>query len=121
LGSRGIGKVDIPLKGLLTFARCAHLAYEVLFKYTVPAVPRYRLDLAALARTPIKIVLAGGSAGRESLVYQCTVALTERLGNAVVEFPSHHTGYISHPRAFAERLREVLGDQGFGPLPTMQS
>src|SRR2546423_8771897 len=25
-----------------------------------------------------------------------------------VEFPSHHAGYVSHPRAFAEQLRVVL-------------
>lgn len=81
---------------------------EALFKYTVPAVRRYRLDLAG---TPIKFALAGVSAGRESLAYQCTVVLAECLGVAVVAFPSHHTGYISHPRAFAERLREVHGQE----------
>ncbi len=25
-----------------------------------------------------------------------------------VEFPSHHAGHVSHPRAFAEQLRVVL-------------
>ena len=34
--------------------------------------------------------------------------LANRLGKAVVEFPSHHAGYVSHPRAFAEQLRAVL-------------
>ena len=34
--------------------------------------------------------------------------LANRLGTAVVEFPSHHAGYVSHPRAFAEQLSAVL-------------
>ena len=34
--------------------------------------------------------------------------LANRLGKAVVEFPSHHAGYVSHPRVFAEQLRVVL-------------
>lgn len=84
---------------------------EALFKYTVPAVRCYRLDITALAAAPVKIVLASGSAERASQVSHCTVALAERLGTAVVAFPSHHTGYISHPRAFAQRLREVLGEE----------
>jgi hypothetical protein len=32
------------------------------------------------------------------------------LGTAVVEFPGQHTGYVSHPRAFAARLQAVLGE-----------
>ncbi len=73
------------------------------------AIRRYQLDLAALASVLSKIVLASGSAGQAFLPSQCTVALAERLGTDVVAFPSHHTGYITHPRAFAERLREELG------------
>ena len=38
--------------------------------------------------------------------------LANRLGKAVVEFPSHHAGYVSHPRAFAEQLRAVLNSNG---------
>jgi hypothetical protein len=34
--------------------------------------------------------------------------LANCLGKAVVEFPSHHAGYVSHPRAFAEQLSAVL-------------
>lgn len=87
---------------------------DALFKYTFLAVRRYRLDLAALLATPTRVVLAGGSAGREYVGYHCAVAVAELLGTAVVEFPSHHAGYITHPRAFAARLRDVLGET---PLP----
>ncbi len=84
---------------------------DALFKYTFLAVRRYRLDFAALSTTPTRVVLAGGSAGRESITYRCAVAVAERLGTTVVEFPSHHAGYMTHPQAFAQRLREVLGDE----------
>ncbi len=83
---------------------------DAFFKYTFPAVRRYRLDFAVLLAAPTRIVLAGGSAGREYVGYRGATAVAERLGTAVVEFPSHHVGYMTHPRAFAERLRDVLGD-----------
>ena len=38
--------------------------------------------------------------------------LANRLGKAVVEFPSHHAGYVSHPRAFADQLSAVLNSNG---------
>jgi pimeloyl-ACP methyl ester carboxylesterase len=84
---------------------------EALFSYTYQAVRRYRLDIAALAAAPTRIVLAGGSAGREYVGYRCAAAVADRLGKTVVEFPSHHAGYMSHPRAFAERLHDVLCDE----------
>jgi pimeloyl-ACP methyl ester carboxylesterase len=84
---------------------------DAFFKYTFPAVRRYRLDFAALSAAPTRIVLAGGRAGRAYRAYRCAVAVAERLGTTVVEFPSDHMGYMTHPQAFAERLREVLGDE----------
>lgn len=84
---------------------------DAFFKYTFLAVRRYRLDFAALSAAPTRIVLAGGSAGREDRAYRCAVAVAEHLGTTVEEFPSHHAGYMTHPRAFAEQLRNVLGDE----------
>jgi pimeloyl-ACP methyl ester carboxylesterase len=84
---------------------------EAFFAYTFQPVHRYRLDLAALAAAPTHIVLAAGSAAPASMGYRCTAALAERLGVSLVEFPSHHAGYVSHPKAFAERLRSVLADE----------
>jgi pimeloyl-ACP methyl ester carboxylesterase len=82
---------------------------NALFKYTFLAVHRYRLDFAALLAAPTRIVLAGGSGGRGYVGYRCAMAVAEGLGTVVVEFPSHHVGYMTHPRAFAERLGDVLG------------
>ncbi|MBO0791648.1 MAG: alpha/beta fold hydrolase [Ktedonobacteraceae bacterium] len=81
---------------------------QAFFAYTLQAVQRYTLDIAALSATPTRIVLAGGSTGQEYIGYRCAAAVANLLGTSVVEFPSHHAGFVSHPRAFSERLREVL-------------
>ncbi len=81
---------------------------QALLRYTFPAVHHYRLDVAALAASPVRVVLAGGSVGQDTPVFRCTQTLATRLGAKMVEFPSHHAGYVSHPRAFAARLDEML-------------
>lgn len=84
---------------------------DAFFKYTILAVRRYRLDLAALATASTRIVLAGGSTGRAYVGYQGATAVAERLGTTVVDFPSNHVGYMTHPQAFAAQLRDVLDDK----------
>jgi pimeloyl-ACP methyl ester carboxylesterase len=81
---------------------------DALFKYTFLAVRRYRLDFAALSAASTRIVLAGGSTGHESAAYRCTIAVAEHMGTNVVEFPSNHMGYMTHPGAFAEQLRNIF-------------
>ncbi len=75
---------------------------------------RYRLDFAALksAMTRTRIVITAGAGGRQYIGYEHAIALAEQLGTGVVEFPGHHVGYVSHPRAFATRLHEVLSASG---------
>jgi pimeloyl-ACP methyl ester carboxylesterase len=85
---------------------------DAFFMYTFPAVHHYRLDVGALVRRLDQLVLAAGEAGRTSPVYRCTVVLAERLGAPLVEFPSHHAGYMSHPRAFSRKLIDVLSENG---------
>jgi pimeloyl-ACP methyl ester carboxylesterase len=81
---------------------------QALMRYTFPAVHRYRLDIDALAASPVRLILAGGRSGRETITYRCTQALAERLGLDMIDFPSDHAGYISHPGAFASQLDRVL-------------
>jgi pimeloyl-ACP methyl ester carboxylesterase len=70
----------------------------------------YRLDIPALRAAPVRIVLAGGEAGREHWPYRSAVAVADLLGTTLVDFPGHHAGYVTHPRAFAARLQELLED-----------
>jgi pimeloyl-ACP methyl ester carboxylesterase len=83
-----------------------------LLKREFAMYDRYRFDFAALksASTQTRIVIAAGQSGREYVGYQNAVAMADKLGTTVVEFPGHHVGYVSHPRAFAARLQEVLGE-----------
>lgn len=82
-----------------------------LLAHEAPMYPRYTLDISALAVAPTRIVIAAGQASRGYFPYRIATLLAERLGTAVVEFPSHHAGYVSHPRAFAEQLRNVFGEK----------
>jgi pimeloyl-ACP methyl ester carboxylesterase len=78
------------------------------FKYDSPAVRRYRLDLAALKAAPTRIVPAGGRSAPGSAPYRAAAALAVELGEAFVEFPGGHTGWLLRPKGFAAKLREVL-------------
>jgi pimeloyl-ACP methyl ester carboxylesterase len=87
-----------------------HAANRASFlQHDLSAVGRYRLDIDALRTAPTRIVIVGGEAGRAYFPYLCASRLAERLGTPLAEFPGHHAGYGSQPRAFAARLREVLG------------
>jgi pimeloyl-ACP methyl ester carboxylesterase len=79
-----------------------------LMLYTFPAAHEYRLDLDALKAADQRVILACGVASQSSPIYRCVQALASQLGTKVVEFPSHHIGYITHPHAFAQRLDEVI-------------
>ena len=75
-----------------------------LLAHEAPMYPRYTLDIAALAAAPTRIVIAAGQASRGYFPYRIATRLSERLETAVVEFPSHHAGYVSHPRILAQRM-----------------
>jgi pimeloyl-ACP methyl ester carboxylesterase len=88
--------------------RAANL--EFFHRYDAPAAHSYKLDIAALKKASTRIVLAGGRTSREMWPHRSAEALANRLGTAFVEFPGGHNGHVLHPRAFAARLRAVLGD-----------
>jgi pimeloyl-ACP methyl ester carboxylesterase len=80
------------------------------------AVSGYRPDLAALAASPTRIVIAVGEESTGLFTGRTAAATAELLGQQAVVFPSHHggfvggeSGYAGKPEAFARRLREVLG------------
>jgi hypothetical protein len=49
-----------------------------------------------------------GSAASDSFPHHCAQALADRLEIAYEEFPGAHNGFITHPRAFAAKLADVL-------------
>jgi pimeloyl-ACP methyl ester carboxylesterase len=89
-----------------TSQREANLSFFLM--YDSPAVRRYRLDVSALRTAPTRIVPAGGRSAPEGAPYRAAAALAAALGEALVEFPGGHTGWLLRPKAFAAKLREVL-------------
>jgi pimeloyl-ACP methyl ester carboxylesterase len=75
----------------------------------IPVIGNYQPDVAALQRSPTRIVVGvGDESTPEQMVYQTAHALAERLGSPPAQFPGGHSGFRSHPDGFAAALREVL-------------
>lgn len=79
------------------------------------AVTSHRVEAAALAAAPTRVVIAVGEESEGLFTGRSSVATAELLGQRATVFPSHHGGfaggefgYAGQPEAFARRLREVL-------------
>jgi clorobiocin/coumermycin A biosynthesis protein CloN7/CouN7 len=68
----------------------------------------YRPEIEALQTGPAQIVVAGGTTSKGQLAHRTAVALAERLGSNVVEFPGSHVGIVEQPGPCARLLRQVL-------------
>jgi pimeloyl-ACP methyl ester carboxylesterase len=75
----------------------------------------YVPDFDALRHASTRIVPAAGTESEGEMPNRGAVAVAERLGTALVRFPSHHGGFLGgeygwagDPDAFAATLREVL-------------
>lgn len=93
----------------MTVERAANVEFFV--KYDGPAFRNCQLDAGDIARlkgTGIRVIPAGGSTSQDIWAYVCAEALSDELGTTVVEFPGGRNGHTTHPRAFSERLHEVL-------------
>lgn len=90
-----------------TAERAAHNR-DAWFKYDVPAVAHYDVDIEKLKTVPTKVVVAGGRDGKAFMPYKCAVMLARELGTTVEEFPGTHAGFVDYPVEYAERLVEVL-------------
>ena len=75
----------------------------------------FRPDAHALAESSTRVVVAAGVESRNVLTGRTSEAVAVLLDQPLVEFPSHHggflggdSGYAGEPEKFAARLREVL-------------
>jgi acetyltransferase/esterase len=74
----------------------------------IPAIG-YRPDQAALTAAAGQLVVGVGETSREWPPACAGLELAAAVGAWTVQFPGGHGGYLTRPRAFAERLAEVLG------------
>ncbi|MDQ7095187.1 alpha/beta hydrolase [Desulfosporosinus sp. PR] len=87
------------------------LNLEYFLAREAPGIRRYILDPAILKTVTSQILPAGGRTSREFFPYHCSAALADYLGTKLVEFPGNHIGYVTAPREFAAKLREILAGQ----------
>ncbi|MCA2229798.1 alpha/beta fold hydrolase [Nonomuraea aurantiaca] len=76
--------------------------------HEVRQAPGYRPDLATLDAQRERIVPAGGRDSRRHFPYRPSLALADRWGKSVTDFPGDHTGYWSQPGEFAATLINAL-------------
>lgn len=76
----------------------------------------FEFDFQRLRSASTRIVLAAGVVSAETIAARSAAAIAATLGTEMVEFPSHHAGFLGgeygqhgEPEAFAEKLRAVLG------------
>jgi clorobiocin/coumermycin A biosynthesis protein CloN7/CouN7 len=69
---------------------------------------RYRPDIEALRAASTRIVVAGGATSKGQLANRTAVALADRLGTTVVDFPGDHGGFLAFPEQFGRGLDRVL-------------
>jgi clorobiocin biosynthesis protein CloN7 len=69
---------------------------------------RYRPDIEALRTASTRIVVAGGATSKGQLANRTAMALADRLGTTVVDFPGDHGGFMAFPEQFGRLLDQVL-------------
>jgi len=85
---------------------------ERFFAHGLLPIALYQPDLAALHAAPARVVVAGGTTSKGEFAQRTAVALAERLGTPLVDFPGGHAGFVSDPNAFAAVLRRTLASPG---------
>ena len=80
---------------------------ETFLTHDAPAVRRYQADSSALRALSGQLVPAAGTASTGP-VPRCADALAHLLNTDLEQFPGGHNGPVQRPRAFADRLQEVL-------------
>jgi len=81
---------------------------ERFFRHGLLPIALYEPDLSALEGTPVRVVVAGGTTSKGQFAQRTAVALAERLGTPLIDFPGGHTGFASDPLDFAAFLRRAL-------------
>jgi clorobiocin/coumermycin A biosynthesis protein CloN7/CouN7 len=81
---------------------------EVFLAHLIRPTTRYRPDIEALRAVPTRVVIAAGAASKGQLANRSALALADRLGTSIVDFPGDHGGFMAQPQPFARVLHQVL-------------
>ncbi|MGH3198189.1 MAG: hypothetical protein ACRDOH_34695 [Streptosporangiaceae bacterium] len=83
-------------------------ATEVFLAHLLRPTTRYRPDVEDLRAVPARIVVAAGATSERQLAHRGAVALADRLGTPVAEFPGDHGGFVVLPEQCGRVLDQVL-------------
>jgi pimeloyl-ACP methyl ester carboxylesterase len=83
-------------------------ATDVFLAHLIRPTTQYRPDVEALWAAPARIVVAAGATSKGQLANRSAVALADRLGTPMVEFPGDHGGFVVLPEQCARVLDQVL-------------
>jgi pimeloyl-ACP methyl ester carboxylesterase len=81
---------------------------ERFFGHGLLPIALYQPDFAALDVAPSRIVVAGGTTSKGEFPQRTAVALAQRLGTPLIDFPGGHVGFITDPKEFAGVLQHAL-------------
>ena len=79
---------------------------DYLLGYDTIGAREFRLDIDAVRGKPVEIGAGEMSSG--GFPYQCAQALALLIERPLISFPGGHTGYGTHPRAFASTLLKIF-------------
>jgi clorobiocin/coumermycin A biosynthesis protein CloN7/CouN7 len=68
----------------------------------------YQPDLSVLQTSPARVIVAAGTTSKGEFAQRAAVALAERLGTPLIDFPGGHAGFVSDSKDFAAVLRRTL-------------
>lgn len=81
---------------------------ERFFGHGLLPIALYQPDFSALQATPARIMVAGGTASKGEFPQRTAVALAQRLGKPLIEFPGGHAGFVGESKEFSAVLRGIL-------------
>ncbi|MEU8901794.1 alpha/beta hydrolase [Nocardia sp. NPDC048505] len=95
--------------------------FDFILTNEIPQALTASLDTDALRNTTVPVVAAAGVSTPPSLFGgKCARALGTLVGNEAIAFPGGHNAHFTHPREYAQRLREVLGQRSARTMPAGQ-
>ena len=80
---------------------------ERFFGHGLLPIALYEPNVSAL-KAAGQVVVAGGTTSKSEFPRRTAIALAERLGRPVVDFPGGHAGFVSDAKEFASVLRQTL-------------
>ena len=81
---------------------------ERFFGHGLLPITLYQPDFSALQGVPGRVVVGGGAASKGQFAQRTAIALAERLGSPLIDFPGGHTGFASDAKDFVGVLRRTL-------------